>query len=454
MDSTFFRDTLGSPVHISAPMVGCSELPFRMLVRRHGVDVCYTPMIDSRRFVAASPAERRALFDPRGCCGDGNPHTDRPLVAQLCATTAEDFVAGAELVQDFVDAVDINFGCPQKRARREGWGAALLDHEALACAMVSKAVAVLRVPVCCKMRLLPCRTATVRFAEALERAGCSMLVVHGRTRDNTAHDGPVDRDAIRAVVDALGIPVVANGGVRSAADAEALRSDTGCAAVMSATGLLKDPALFARGTEGGGTMGSPAPLPAFRGTADSLALARLYLDVVAECQQARADEGVIGGGGAGAAPAAAAAAAAAAGPGLCCRFTENVRDHMLELFRHVVHPKVYLPRSGDPIEAGSDGAPSWKDMAAINSMLHNKNVCTLNQFRELVELLAHMLGEPMREGHALKSLGDIKRGGAGKAARAKRSVPGPSVGVQSNKKKRNTTTTTTTTTTPTPARTT
>ena len=126
---------------------------------------------------------------------------------------------------------------------------------------------------------------------------------------------------------------------------------------------------------------------------------------------------------------------------------------MLELFRHVVHPKVYLPRSGDPIEAGSDGAPSWKDMAAINSMLHNKNVCTLNQFRGLVELLAHMLGEPMRECHALKSLGDIKRGGAGKAARAKRSVPGPSVGVQSNKKKRNTTTTTTTTT-PTPARTT
>ena len=94
----FFHETLGDPRAVAAPMVGCSELPFRMLVRRNGVHLAYTPMIDAKKFLAADAATRRMYFDPHGSCGDGNARTDRPLIAQLCATNADDFVAGAELL--------------------------------------------------------------------------------------------------------------------------------------------------------------------------------------------------------------------------------------------------------------------------------------------------------------------------------------------------------------------
>ena len=116
----------------------------------------------------------------------------------------------------------------------------------------------------CKIRIFPELAQTLEYARMVEAAGCSVLAVHGRTREQKDPAASrADWDAIRAVKQALSIPVLANGNVRHLADAHACMEYTGCDGVMSAEGLLHDPALFAerrlrpevRGGRGGAAPG-------------------------------------------------------------------------------------------------------------------------------------------------------------------------------------------------------
>jgi len=103
--------------------------------------------------------------------------------------------------------------------------------------------------VTCKIRLLPSLEKTIEFAKMLQAAGCSLLTVHGRTKEQKGQrQGIADLDKVRAVREALEIPVVANGNVRVFADVAANMQRTGAVGVMSAEGILRNPALFS-GTE-------------------------------------------------------------------------------------------------------------------------------------------------------------------------------------------------------------
>jgi tRNA-dihydrouridine synthase 1 len=99
-----FYERMGRPRYVVAPMVNQSEHAFRALCRRYGADLCYTPMINSNSFLQ-SPNARAELF-PAGSGESG----DRPLIAQFAGDDPETMAAAAALVQDKVDAVDINCG--------------------------------------------------------------------------------------------------------------------------------------------------------------------------------------------------------------------------------------------------------------------------------------------------------------------------------------------------------
>lgn len=102
----------------------------------------------------------------------------------------------------------------------------------------------LHVPVTCKIRIFEDERKTVRFAKMIEEAGCSLLTVHGRQRCRELHHAPANWSAIRTVKEALRIPVIANGGVSSRAQAEECLAKTGCAAVMIATAALLNPKML------------------------------------------------------------------------------------------------------------------------------------------------------------------------------------------------------------------
>ncbi|XVF15510.1 hypothetical protein REPUB_Repub09cG0160100 [Reevesia pubescens] len=171
---------------------------------------------------------------------------DRPLFVQFCANDPDILLEAARRVEPYCDYVDINFGCPQRIARRGNYGAFLMDNLPLVKSLVEKLALNLNVPVSCKIRVFPKLEDTLKYAKMLEDAGCSLLAVHGRTRDEK--DGKkfrADWNAIKAVKNVLRIPVLANGNIRHMDDVQSCLEETGADGVLSAESLLENPALFA-----------------------------------------------------------------------------------------------------------------------------------------------------------------------------------------------------------------
>ncbi|XWS41863.1 hypothetical protein CRYUN_Cryun17cG0119400 [Craigia yunnanensis] len=228
---------IGRPKLIVAPMVDNSELPFRMLCRKYGATAAYTPMLNSRIFTD-SEKYRNEEFTT---CKE-----DRPLFVQFCANDPDVLLEAARRVEPYCDYVDINLGCPQRVAKRGYYGAFLMDNLPLVKSLVEKLALNLNVPVSCKIRVFPNLQDTLKYAKMLEDAGCSLLAVHGRTRD--MKDGKkfrADWNAIKAVKNALRIPVLANGNIRHMDDVQNCLEETGADGVLSAESLLENPALFA-----------------------------------------------------------------------------------------------------------------------------------------------------------------------------------------------------------------
>lgn len=228
--------------HVMAPMVGGSELPFRMLARRYGTDLCYTPMIYSGPF-SQDAAYRAAPENGFQTCPE-----DRPLVAHFCGNDPEVLLAAARHVVGQVDAIDLNMGCPQRVAYAGHFGSYLLDPKdrELVCSIVKRLSDSLPIPVFCKIRLLDDLEETLKLAKQLEASGASLLAVHARYRGSPTHrrDGPAHLEQVRPIKKALRIPVLANGNVRSWEDVLANLKSTGADGIMSAEGMLDDPCIF------------------------------------------------------------------------------------------------------------------------------------------------------------------------------------------------------------------
>ncbi|KAJ4963159.1 hypothetical protein NE237_023098 [Protea cynaroides] len=227
---------LGQPKVIVAPMVDNSELPFRMLCRKYGAEAAYTPMLHSRIF---SETEKYRTQEFTTC------KEDRPLFVQFCANDPDILLEAARRVEPYCDYVDINLGCPQRIARRGNYGAFLMDNLPVIKSLVQKLALNLHVPVSCKIRIFPNLQDTISYAKMLEEAGCSLLAVHGRTRDEK--DGKkirADWNAIKAVKATVRIPVLANGNIRHMDDVHSCLEATGADGVLSAETLLENPAMF------------------------------------------------------------------------------------------------------------------------------------------------------------------------------------------------------------------
>eukprot|EP00967_Tisochrysis_lutea_P066609 scaffold86846_cov32-Tisochrysis_lutea.AAC.1 len=235
--------------HVAAPMVGGSDLAFRLLCRRYGVDVAFTEMLFAERIVHDEGYLRSRL---QTCSAD------RPLVVQLAANDPDTFVAAARLVAPMADAVDLNLGCPLPAAAAAPFGAWLLDrrHWSRLGSMISAATKTVALPIWCKIRMLPELNDTIDLCRMLESHGCSVITVHARQRPAdpraSTRDSVVaaDLDAVRAIVRALAIPVISNGNTQRYSDVAKNLLRTGAVGVACAEGLLRNPALFAQEMSG------------------------------------------------------------------------------------------------------------------------------------------------------------------------------------------------------------
>jgi tRNA-dihydrouridine synthase len=169
---------------------------------------------------------------------------DRPLAVQFCGNDPEILLAAARLVDGRCDYVDLNLGCPQQMAKRGYYGAFLMEDWPLLRNIVGRLASELSTPVSCKIRVFPSMKRTVAFARSLESAGCSLLAVHGRLRDQKSR-GIADWHTIAAIRAAVRIPVIANGNILGQEDVALCLASTGADGVMSAETLLHNPCLYA-----------------------------------------------------------------------------------------------------------------------------------------------------------------------------------------------------------------
>lgn len=278
-------EKLGRPRFVSAPMVDQSELAFRLMVKRNGVDIAYTQMLHAKNFCKDRTYQRECIdwhdytYAPYGIHTEQGPedaaeHVDRNLIVQLAGDDPDILTKAGKLVQNDknVVAVDLNLGCPQKIAKRGNYGAYLLQDTDRVVMLLEHMVKTLDVPVTAKIRRLATDEETVDLCQRIERAGVSMLCVHGRTVEQSKlFTGPCDWGIIKQVKEAVSIPVIANGGVSCRKDALDCLDFTKADAVMSSEALLENPKLFS-------VDGDKAFRAAFVST--QLATVREYLDSV------------------------------------------------------------------------------------------------------------------------------------------------------------------------------
>ncbi|KAI0829112.1 hypothetical protein BC628DRAFT_1417455 [Trametes gibbosa] len=240
----FFEKILGSPKFIVAPMVDQSELAWRKISRRYGAQVVYTPMINAKMFAEGNRKPYREQNFDTVHGEEGGPE-DRPLIVQFCANNADHLLKSAKLLEAHCDAVDINLGCPQDIARRGHYGSFLQDEWDLIYEMINSLHKNLSIPVTAKFRVFSTVEKTVEYAKMLESAGAQILTCHGRTREQRGiRSGVADWEKIRAVKQAVSVPVIANGNMLFYGDIERCLAATGADAVMSAEGNLYNPAIF------------------------------------------------------------------------------------------------------------------------------------------------------------------------------------------------------------------
>jgi nifR3 family TIM-barrel protein len=240
-----------------APLAGYTSLAFRLAVRScGGLGLATTDLVNARSLLER---RRRALELAETC------EADRPLAIQLYGHVIPEIEEAAKWVEgQGASAVDINMGCPVRKVVRSGGGSALLCQVDRAEALVAAVVRSVSIPVTVKMRLGwdDDSLTAPDLARAFEQVGAAAVIVHGRTRQQ-GFSGTVNRPGIRAVVEAVDrIPIIANGDVRTIADAAAMFDETGCAAISIGRGALANPFFF-RQLDLWARTGDPGPAPDF-----------------------------------------------------------------------------------------------------------------------------------------------------------------------------------------------
>lgn len=224
---------LASPV-LLAPMAGITDLPFRQIVSRFGAGLVVSEMVASQEMVQAKPGVRE-----RAELGLGEAAT----AVQLAGRDPHWMAEAARLVEaQGARIIDINMGCPAKKVTGGLSGSALMRTPDRALALIEAVIGAVSVPVTVKMRLGwddDCLNAP-EIARAAEGAGVSMVTVHGRTRCQF-YKGRADWAAIRAVKEAVSVPVIANGDIKSAEDAKKALRQSGADGVMIGRGIQGAP---------------------------------------------------------------------------------------------------------------------------------------------------------------------------------------------------------------------
>lgn len=225
---------------ILAPMAGFTDLPFRLICEEYGCNFTFTEMINAKA-LCYHDEKTTQMLDISG--------QKKYVGVQIFGSEVEYIGKAVKIINDLdrFAHIDINMGCPAPKIVKNGDGSALMKNPSLASKIVEEAKKNSSIPVTVKIRkgFDDNNVNAVEFAKMLEQSGADAITVHGRTT-RQYYSGVADWDIIAEVKQAVKVPVIGNGDVKSPEDAQRMMEYTNCNSVLIARAAQGNPFLFAQ----------------------------------------------------------------------------------------------------------------------------------------------------------------------------------------------------------------
>ena len=224
---------------ILAPLAGITNLPFRLMAKEAGCGLVCSEMVSSHGLVYRNEKTLKML--------ESTPE-EKPLSVQIFGAEPDILAEAAAIVESSgADLVDINFGCAVRKVVRTGSGVALMRTPDLAEDLLKAVRRAIRIPLTIKIRSGwdASGAQAANISRIAENCGVDAVTVHPRTAGQL-FNGPADWSVIKAVKEAVSIPVIGNGDIMAAGDATRMLNETGCDGVMIGRKAIGNPGIFTR----------------------------------------------------------------------------------------------------------------------------------------------------------------------------------------------------------------
>jgi len=227
-----------SPKFFLAPLAGYTDLPFRSVVKKFGCDLTFSEMINVNAIAYNNEKTKKMMKK--------SPF-EVPYFIQIAANNTQNAIKAVEIINEieWIDGIDINLGCPVKKARRSGFGGVLLkdENKEKLKEIVKAIIKTSKKQVSAKMRLGYEKIVAVDRAKMLEDLGVSFLTLHGRLVKQM-YKGKANYEEIKKVVKSINIPVIANGDITDFQKAKYVLEYTGASGVAIGRGAVGKPWIF------------------------------------------------------------------------------------------------------------------------------------------------------------------------------------------------------------------
>lgn len=220
---------------IMAPLAGITNIAFRKIIKSFGAGLVYSEMVSDKAIIYGNKKTLEMLQVDE---------SEHPISMQVFGGDKESIVEAAQFIDQHsnCDIIDINMGCPVNKVLKSDAGSKLLLYPDKIYDIVKATVEAVSKPVTVKIRsgFDFDHINAVEVAKLIEKAGASAIAIHGRTRSQM-YEGKADWSIIKQVKDAVSIPVIGNGDVKTAKDAQSMLDETGVDAVMVGRAALGNP---------------------------------------------------------------------------------------------------------------------------------------------------------------------------------------------------------------------